>query len=312
MQTTPPTKGVIFQTIDDNHDGQRLDNYLMAQLKGVPKSKIYNIIRKGEVRINKKRAKPMQKLSCGDVVRIPPIKQEQRAELAVPANIKKMLLDAIVFQDDDYIVIDKPAGMAVHGGSGLSVAVIEGLRLALEQPKLELAHRLDKDTSGCLLIAKNRKALTHIHEKLRLKQARKKYLALLAGHWHGPKQRVIKASLLKNTLNGGERVVRVDKEGKSAETMFQLVENFEHCCLVAAYPVTGRTHQIRVHAQSMNQPIIGDKKYGKKRSELPGGLQEANRLYLHANQLKFPGITEPYFFEVETDEVWQQFIKKML
>lgn len=311
-QTSTTSQGVIHQTIDDNHAGQRLDNYLLTQLKGVPKSRIYNMIRKGEVRVNKKRAKPMQKLLLTDVVRIPPVSMNEKVELNLSTAHKQKILDAIVFQDDNFIVIDKPAGMAVHGGSGLSIAVIEGLRLALEQPNLELAHRLDKDTSGCLLIAKNRKALTEIHEKLRLKQVKKRYLALLSGHWHGPKQRVITVPLLKNTLQGGERIVRVDKTGKDAETMFQLLENFEDCCLVAAYPLTGRTHQIRVHAQSMGHPIIGDKKYGLDRNKLSAYLAQADRLYLHANQLKFSWTPKAHFFEVPPDASWQKFIEELL
>ena len=303
-----PTHGVTHQDVDENHEGQRLDNYLLFFLKGVPRSRIYSIIRRGEVRVNKKRAKPAQKLVIGDVVRIPPVSMPEKVEVTIPQGIKQKLLDAIIYQDENFIGLDKPAGMAVHGGSGLSFAVIEGLRLALENPQLELAHRLDKDTSGCLLIAKQRKALVGIHEKLRSKQVRKRYLALLTGTWHGPKQRVIDEPLLKNTLNGGERIVRVSEEGKAAKTMFQIIENFDECCLVAVYPVTGRTHQIRVHAQFMGQPIIGDKKYGIKRCELKGVLAKASRLYLHANQLSFDWQPAPYFIDVPPDKAWQSFI----
>lgn len=304
-------KGVTFEKIGVNQEGQRLDNFLMRILKGVPKSKIYKIIRAGEVRVNKKRAKPSQKLVLKDLVRVPPVLISEKKENVVPSGLKQRLLDAIVYQDKQFIVLDKPAGMAVHGGSGLSFGVIESIRAAMEQSQLELAHRLDKDTSGCLLVVKQRKALVEIHNSLRLKQVRKRYLALLAHPWQGPKQRVIDAPLLKNTLQGGERIVQVCQDGKEAKTMFQLVENFKHCCLVSAYPVTGRTHQIRVHAQSMGQPIIGDKKYGAKPSSLDNSLIKAPRLFLHANQLSFDWQPQAHFFEVPPDKQWQNFIQNL-
>jgi len=302
-------QGVKIEEIDINSTNQRLDNYLLRYLKGVPKSKIYNIIRRGEVRVNKKRAKPSQKLLTGDLVRVPPVNMAKKIEKIVPDILKEQILAAIVYQDLQFIVLNKPAGMAVHGGSGLSFGVIEVIRAALAQPQLELAHRLDKDTSGCLLIVKQRKALVDIHHLLRLKKVRKKYLALLAHKWEGPRQRVIDIPLQKSTLVSGERLVQPSEDGKSAKTMFKLVENFEHCCLVAAYPVTGRTHQIRVHAQSMGQPIIGDKKYGAKSTSLDESLQKPERLYLHANQLSFDWQPESHFFDVTPDEKWQKQMK---
>lgn len=305
------SQGVTHQTVDENHLGQRLDNYLMYFLKGVPRSRIYSIIRKGEVRVNKKRAKPTQKLLLGDCVRIPPVTLDEKKDLEISDNLKERLLSAIIYQDKDFIVLHKPEGMAVHGGSGLSFAVIEGMRLATGLPNLELAHRLDRDTSGCLLIAKNRQALVEIHKSLRLKQVKKRYLALLAYPWKGAKQKIIDKPLLKNTLNGGERMVCVSEEGKPAKTMFQLVKNFKECCLVAAYPVTGRTHQIRVHAQSMGHPIIGDKKYGTTDPALSSALLKAPRLFLHANQLNFEYLSTPYFFDVPVDAKWENYINEL-
>lgn len=280
---------VQFIDISDDEAGQRIDNFLLAKLKGVPKSMIYRIIRKGEVRVNKGRIKPEYKLAEGDQVRVPPVRVAEREEAPVSAKLDKVaaLANCILYEDDAILVINKPSGTAVHGGSGLSFGVIEGLRaLRPEARFLELVHRLDRDTSGILLVAKKRSALRALHEQLRLKQMQKDYLALVRGNWQSH-TKVVQAPLLKNILQSGERVVRVSPEGKPSETRFKVEERFENATLMKASPVTGRTHQIRVHTLHAGHPIAFDNRYGDKQfdSQLAGtGLK---RLFLHASSLKF-------------------------
>lgn len=280
---------VKLVTIAADEAGQRIDNFLRNQLKGVPKSMIYRIVRKGEVRINKKRIKPEYKLQPGDEVRIPPVRIAERDEAPVSAKLDKVaaLNDCIIFEDDHLLVLNKPSGTAVHGGSGLSFGVIEGLRaLRPEARFLELVHRLDRETSGVLLVAKKRSALRALHEQLRMKGMQKDYLALVRGQWQSH-CKVVQAPLLKNILQSGERIVRVNAEGKPSETRFKVEERFEHATLVKASPVTGRTHQIRVHALHAGHPIAFDDRYGDRDfdAELKGtGL---DRLFLHAAALRF-------------------------
>ncbi len=297
---------VQFVTIDDDEAGQRVDNFLLARLKGVPKSMIYRIVRKGEVRINKGRIKPEYKLSAGDVVRIPPVRVAERQEVPVSAKLDKVaaLDDCILYEDDHILVLNKPAGTAVHGGSGLSFGVIEGLRvLRLEAKFLELVHRLDRDTSGILLIAKKRSALRALHEQLRLKQMQKDYLALVRGQW--PSHcKVVQAPLLKNILQSGERIVKVNSEGKPSETRFKVEERFANATLVKASPVTGRTHQIRVHTQYAGHPIAFDNRYGDKVFDSQLSATGLNRLFLHASAIKFthPSTGETLRLEAPMDE----------
>ncbi len=280
---------VQFVDISEDEAGQRIDNFLLARLKGVPKSMIYRIIRKGEVRVNKGRIKPEYKLAPADKVRIPPVRIEEREQAPVSASLNKVavLADCILYEDDAILVLNKPSGTAVHGGSGLSFGVIEGLRaLRPEAHYLELVHRLDRDTSGILLIAKKRSALRALHEQLRLKQMQKDYLALVSGEWSS-QVKVIQAALEKNILQSGERIVRVSDAGKPSETRFKVEERFDIATLVKASPVTGRTHQIRVHALHAGHPIAFDDRYGDREfdSQLAGtGLK---RLFLHASSLKF-------------------------
>lgn len=287
MKTENPS--VQFIAISADEAGQRIDNFLLARLKGVPKSMIYRILRKGEVRVNKKRIKPEYKLLDGDEVRIPPVRVAERDEPVVSASLGKVaaLADCILYEDDSLIVLNKPTGTAVHGGSGLSFGVIEGLRaLRPEARFLELVHRLDRDTSGVLLIAKKRSALRALHEQLRLKGMQKNYLALVRGQWQSH-CKVVQAPLLKNILQSGERVVRVSSEGKPSETRFKVEERFEQATLVRASPVTGRTHQIRVHTLHAGHPIAFDDRYGDRefdRQLAPTGL---SRLFLHAQSLTF-------------------------
>lgn len=282
---------VRFVTIDDGRAGQRIDNFLLTLLKGVPKSRIYKLLRTGEVRVNKGRIKAEYRLELGDLVRIPPVRVSEAEPGPNPALRKIQALDdAVLLETDGYIVINKPAGMAVHGGSGVSYGVIEGLRaLRPDAPFLELVHRLDRDTSGCLLVAKKRSALRAFHEALREKDMDKVYQALVIGKWSARKQ-LIDAPLLKNELQSGERVVRVHSEGKESQTRFVALENFLSCTLVEASPLTGRTHQIRVHAAHAGHPLLGDDKYGNDETVALAGKLGLKRLFLHAASLTF---TEP-------------------
>ncbi|MGP9802505.1 23S rRNA pseudouridine(955/2504/2580) synthase RluC [Rheinheimera sp. NSM] len=275
--------------IEPDFIGQRIDNFLLARLKGVPKSVIYRVLRKGEVRVNKKRIKPEYKLQQDDVVRIPPLTVAAEGEpVSVKLSMVKNLEQHILFEDNDLIVLNKPSGMAVHGGSGLQFGVIEALRALRPLAKhLELVHRLDRDTSGCLLIAKKRSVLTHLHEQLRNKTVEKKYWALVAGDWDN-KVRKVTEPLKKNTLQSGERVVRVDeREGKPSETRFRILQRYQQGTLVEAFPVTGRTHQIRVHTACTGHPIACDDKYGDNAFTAQMQQIGLNRLFLHAKLLSF-------------------------
>ncbi len=269
---------------------QRIDNFLIGQLKGVPKSHIYRILRKGEVRVNKGRIKASYKLQAGDLVRIPPLRlAERRSGPAKPGEgLQRQLEAAVLYEDKRLLVLNKPSGIAVHGGSGLSFGVIEALRaIRPDQKGLELVHRLDRDTSGCLLIAKRRSALRWLHEAMRSERVEKRYLALLHGSW--PEDRLkVDAPLRKNTLQGGERVVRVDPEGKPAQTLFRVQRRYGEAMLVQAQLMTGRTHQIRVHAAHLGTPILGDGKYGDEAANRAVRAQGLKRLFLHAEILRFP------------------------
>jgi len=283
-------KKVSFITVDENAAGQRLDNFLLRHLKGVPKSHVYRIVRKGEVRINKGRTNVKYRLEPGDIVRIPPVSMRTQSDSGPGpiAGQQRKLDESILYEDKDFIIINKPTGMAVHGGSGISFGVIETLRSMRPNDKgLELAHRLDRETSGCLLIAKKRSALTMFHELQKQNLVEKKYLALAAGHWGRKTAITMDAPLKKNTLQGGERVVKVDPEGKVSITHFSLLEDFADCMLVEARLETGRTHQIRVHLQYANTPIIGDSKYGDSRINREFRKLGLHRLFLHAQQLSF-------------------------
>lgn len=280
---------VKLVTITADEAGQRIDNFLRNQLKGVPKSMIYRIVRKGEVRVNKKRIKPEYKLEAGDEIRIPPVRVAERDETPVSARLDKVaaLNDCILYEDDYLMVLNKPSGTAVHGGSGLSFGVIEGLRaLRPEARFLELVHRLDRETSGVLLVAKKRSALRSLHEQLREKGMQKDYLALVRGQWQSH-CKVVQAPLLKNILQSGERIVRVNAEGKPSETRFKVEERFANATLVKASPVTGRTHQIRVHTQHAGHPIAFDDRYGDRDFDRELADTGLNRLFLHAAALRF-------------------------
>jgi 23S rRNA pseudouridine955/2504/2580 synthase len=282
---------VRLVAVDSGSAGQRVDNFLLRELKGVPKSRIYNLLRRGEVRVNKGRVKAEYRLQDGDEVRIPPVRHaaaDTASTGGAPSpGLQQRLTAAILFEDEGLLVLDKPAGLAVHGGSGLSYGLIEALRAMRPEARfLELVHRLDRDTSGCIMVAKKRSALVALHEALRGDGVDKRYLALVSGSWPQGKRRVA-APLEKNTLQSGERMVRVSTAGKEALTEFQVVERFPQATLVEARPVTGRTHQIRVHAQFAGHPLACDDKYGDRTADARFREQGLRRLFLHAHSLSF-------------------------
>jgi len=286
-----PSAQVSFVEIDSDQAGQRLDNFLMARLKGVPKSRIYNIIRKGEVRINKGRTKPDYKLSAGDVVRVPPVRVAPKSAAPKPSNVMvKTLEAAVLFETEGLLVINKPPGLAVHGGSGVSLGLIETLRQMRPDARyLELVHRLDRDTSGCIMIAKKRSMLRHLQAALREKSSsgvRKVYQALVVGSWSKSCHRV-DAPLLKKEVGDSEKVVRVHPEGKKSLTEFAVLQRYQDFTLVEARPITGRTHQIRVHAQYVGHCLVGDEKYGNDEINAAMRSKGIRRLFLHAAELGF-------------------------
>ncbi len=315
MTNTPSqTSGVQMLEVSPELAGQRIDNFLRNQLKGVPKTLIYRILRKGEVRVNKGRIKPEYKLQAGDIVRVPPLRLAERDE---PVPLAQGLLErldaAIVYEDKALIVLNKPAGIAVHGGSGLSFGVIEALRqLRPDAKELELVHRLDRDTSGLLMVAKKRSMLRHLHQELRGDGVDKRYMALVRGRWDTSKKQV-SAPLLKNTLRSGERMVEVTDEGKEALTLFRVLRRFgDFATLVEAKPVTGRTHQIRVHARHAGHSIAGDSKYGDE--EFSSVIRDlgGKRLFLHAYALKVPlPDGGELALEAPVDDLWARTLERL-
>ena len=275
--------GVTFVDIDDENDvGQRIDNFLMRRLKGVPKHKIYSILRKGEVRVNSGRVKQTYRLKATDRVRIPPVATRAEAPVQLNDETQQILEASILFEDKDVIAINKPHGFAVHGGSSITSGVVELLRVIRGQPRIELAHRLDRDTSGCLLLCKKRSVLKEVQAAFRERTVKKRYTLIAQGQWPN-KTRSVQYRLLRYEKEWGERRVRVDAKGQIARTDFQILEQVEQATLLQAALHTGRTHQIRVHAQSQGHPILGDTKYGRATGSI-----EVERLCLHASRLVVP------------------------
>ncbi|MGB8857381.1 MAG: RluA family pseudouridine synthase [Burkholderiales bacterium] len=289
---------VRWVEVDEQGVAQRIDNYLLKILKGVPKSHIYRILRSGEVRVNSGRVDATYRLELGDKLRLPPVRVAEPAVKSVfrlPAD-KARLMERVIYQDDALIILDKPAGMAVHGGSGVSLGIIEQLRLELPQQKfLELAHRLDRETSGILLLAKKRAALVALHELMRpgsdaspnAGRMEKRYLALVAGDWKNRVQHV-KFSLLKQVTADGERRVHVDPGGMAAHTVFHLRQRYPNFSLLEAELKTGRTHQIRVHLAHLGFPIAGDDKYGDFELNRQVSRRGLKRMFLHAWRVVLP------------------------
>ncbi len=278
---------LAIEVVGASNNGQRVDNFLLSRLKGVPRSLLYKLIRKGRVRVNGKRTKPVYKLQLGDKVRIPPLRVATRNASDIPDYWLRVFAGRIIYEDEQLVVIDKPAGISVHRGSGVEWGVIDVLKaMRTDAGNWSLVHRLDRDTSGCLLIAKNRQALLQVQDLFRSRSINKHYLALSCGRWPD-ETHIIEAPLLKNTLQSGERMVVVDTAGKPAISHFYPIERYADASLVRVSIETGRTHQIRVHAQYGGHPLAGDTRYGDKSFNQSVRQRGLKRLFLHASTLEF-------------------------
>jgi len=277
--------GVRIQTVADDLDGQRVDNYLLRELKGVPRTRIYRLLRRGEVRVNGGRVRPTHRLKSGDQVRIPPVRHAESDSMQPSDQVIERLEKAILYEDDRLIIIDKPSGLAVHGGSGIAYGLVEALRVMRPRAAfLDLAHRLDRDTSGCLLVAKRRSMLRALHEAFRNNNVDKRYVALV----HGRVKRTamtVTARLAAETGKGGERFVRVREQGQSAKTDFLVRQQFAGQTLLEARLHTGRMHQIRVHAAHIGHPVVMDPRYGDGAADQAVRALGLKRLFLHAESL---------------------------
>jgi len=282
--------GVQHLEISEEYAGQRVDNFLLRHLKGVPKSRIYRILRKGEVRLNSKRIKPNARLEAGDKLRIPPVRTSDKQQ-SRNVNLESNLSKTIIYESKLMLIINKPPGYAVHGGSGISTGIIESLRHARPEDKhLELVHRLDRGTSGCLMIAKKRAYLKLLQEELRRKiRLRKTYKAIVHGAW--PKRKLqVNAPIMRNMLKSGEKVSRIMQGGKESLTEYQLMGVAEKLSALQASPITGRTHQIRVHCRHVGYPVVGDDRYGFEDPDRALQLKGYKRLMLHASRLEIPAL----------------------
>ena len=292
-----PKSAVALHTVTDEEAGQRVDNFLMRHFKTVPRSRVYRLLRKGEVRVNRKRVDAEYRLAAGDEVRLPPVRIDAGSDPGRPStSLLELIEDAVIFQDKHVLVLDKPAGVAVHGGSGLSFGVIEALRASRPRETLELVHRLDRDTSGCLLIARDRATLVALHALIRDGGMHKTYLALVAGSWQLGTKR-IDAPLATDNREHGERHVRVAQAGKDSVSVFKPVQFFGSLATLMEVDIpTGRTHQIRVHASFAGHPLLGDDKYGDRERNAELKQHGLKRTFLHAQSLAFewPGSGVPF------------------
>jgi len=302
-----PQHGVQLLEISARNAQQRLDNFLLSKLKGVPKSRIYKLLRSGQVRVNKGRKKADYRLQPGDTVRIPPLRMAEVDDSKAPQHLVERVSQAVIFEDSQLLVLDKPAGIAVHSGSKLKFGVIEMLRQARPDAQmLELVHRLDRETSGCLVVAKSKDALNKLHQSFRDEADRmeKIYRAVVCGRWQGAEKN-IDLPLLKNTIRGGERIVEVNPEGKDARSLFMPLAYHDDLSLMEIKIFTGRTHQIRVHAQAAGYPIAGDKKYGNDKLNNTLKKRGLKRMFLHAYRLSFSLGTQHYDICAPLDDAWQ-------
>jgi len=305
-------QGVRRIRVDEEQAGQRIDNFLRRELPGVPKSRLYRVLRKGEVRVNGGRIRPEYKLQAGDEVRVPPIRLRPQGE-GPDAGDAAGMEDLVLYEDKRLLVINKPGGLAVHGGSGISFGVIERLRAARPDLRdLALAHRLDRETSGCLVLAKRRSALRELHEQFRDGRVEKNYLALVVGDWQFGEM-LIDEKLLVTNRQGGERHVVVRSTGKEAQTRVRLSRTYGEFSLLQCQPLTGRTHQIRVHLQHVGHPIVGDERYGDEAVNKAVRKFGLRRLFLHAQSISFPDDSgnEMHFVAPLADDL-QRFIDKRL
>lgn len=299
----------VQQIIISDEAGQRVDNFLICFFKSVPKSRVYRLLRKGEVRVNKKRVAPDYRLCSGDIVRIPPVFLRETEKPAIPSNsLINLLKSRIIYEDDDLIVLNKPSGLAVHGGSTVALGLIEAMRqIGSNYVKLELAHRLDTETSGCLVLAKKKRVLRELHTLLREGKVTKIYLALTRGKWKKSERRV-SLSLHKHFAEGGKHVVSVSAEGKEALTIFTPIAMNNEVSLVEANLMTGRTHQIRVHAAAQGHAIAGDDRYGDRAFNKVMRQNGLKRLFLHAKCIDFTLLSTGQRIKVEAplDEELEQ------
>lgn len=307
-----PNSSVSYLTITEcSGAGQRIDNYLVRKLNNIPKSKIYNILRTGEVRVNKGRIKPSYKLQIDDVVRVPPLSMQPVASPQIPtqANTILDLTNDVIYEDKNLLVVNKPVGLAVHGGSGLKFGLIELLRNTFKNQSLELIHRIDRETSGCVMIAKNLSMLRAMHSLFRTNNIQKTYHVLVKGF--AQDKFTVQQPLRKSILISGERMVCVHPEGSFAHTDFITLNHFKGVTLLEAKPITGRTHQIRVHCQNKGVPIIGDQKYGDKDSNKFMATKGLKRLFLHAYELSFtcPLTGIPIDVQAQYDTQWNKAIQ---
>jgi 23S rRNA pseudouridine955/2504/2580 synthase len=312
-ETATRQTGVRKIRIDEDQAGQRIDNFLRRELPGLPKGRLYRILRRGEVRVNGGRVRAEYKLASGDEVRVPPARINTDSS-APPSGTGRALLEQILFEDRLMLVINKPSGMAVHGGSGVSHGVIEILRSARPELRdLSLAHRLDRETSGCLVLAKRRSALRMLHAMFRDGQVEKNYLALAIGDWQQGTQ-LIDAPLFVQHRQGGERHVIVSADGKAAQTRVRLSKSFGRYSLLQCQPLTGRTHQIRVHAAHAGHPLGGDERYGDAGENQQLKALGLRRLFLHAQSISFPDESgnELHFTAPLADDLDQFLNKKLL
>ncbi len=299
--------------INEDVAGQRIDNFLIRYLGKIPKSRIYQMVRKGEVRVNKGRIKQTYKLIKGDIVRIPPIYTNERIQNEPPRQLQQKIVDAIIYEDDSLIIVNKPSGVVVHGGSEHEFGIIEAIRAYSDKySKLELVHRLDKETSGCLILAKTIPSLRILNKIIQTDEISKTYCALLAGQLD-KKQYLVDQPLKKNTMLSGERVVKVDPSGKKATTKIFRAKVYQNATLVEVELLTGRTHQIRVHSAYINHPVIGDNKYGDKDINKQFKKIGLKRLFLHAKSLQFvsPATNKSIFIEAPLDVGLTELLQKL-
>jgi len=294
----PGTKSPLsLRTITADEAGQRIDNFLMRHFKAVPRSRVYRLLRKGEVRVNRKRVDAEYRIAAGDEVRLPPVRIDRGDEPGRPSSSLTELIErAVIYQDKHLLVLDKPAGVAVHGGSGMSYGVIEALRASRPRETLELVHRLDRDTSGCLAVARDRATLTALHALIRQSGMHKTYLALVSGSWQLGTKR-IDAPLATDNRQHGERHVRVVAAGKDSVSVFKPVQFFGSFATLMEVDIpTGRTHQIRVHAAFAGHPLLGDDKYGDRERNAELKRHGLKRTFLHAQSIAFdwPGSGVPF------------------
>jgi 23S rRNA pseudouridine955/2504/2580 synthase len=292
-----PKSAVVMRTITEDEAGQRIDNFLMRHFKTVPRSRVYRLLRKGEVRVNRKRVDAEYRILAGDEVRLPPVRIDSGDDPGRPSSsLLELIEGAVIFQDKHVLVLDKPAGVAVHGGSGMSYGIIEALRVSRPRETLELVHRLDRDTSGCLLVARDRATLVSLHALIRNGGMHKTYLALVAGNWQLGTKRV-DAPLATDNRQHGERHVRVAAAGKDSVSIFKPVQFFGSLATLMEVDIpTGRTHQIRVHASFAGHPLLGDDKYGDRERNAELKRHGLKRTFLHAQAVAFewPGSGVPF------------------